>query len=703
VELMAESGRIFISYRREETAYSAGWLFDRLGDRFGGQIFKDVDSIEPGDDWVEVITTVVASCDVLLALIGDRWLTVTDEDGRRRLDDPDDFVRLEIEAALTRNVRVIPILVEGARMPRDTELPPSLAKLARRQALVLSPTNFDTSRLLRVLDKTLTDVRIAQEDAAAISAEGVVPDREATEVSEAPEPRGPHESNPIPSVPPEAPAMDPEVLRNSPSVPEAGSRTGGAGPPPDEDHPKAPDREATEPSSAAPGGDRARRRGPAEDAAASDPAPHNPPATATTLEGEPVTGPGPAMPEEQEAGRPGRPAWRSAGGTADAKPSPTPAVGFLGHRLPGRRRRLLGVGAAGAVAVLAGAAYALTHHTGQDPTGGPSQDATSTQTSTQPSATRLVSTDVVLVPIVAQGSIDPVLHKISIPDGSDLGPVNGVSRGSQSWPSQSRDGSLLAYRSAPPGSGFPAKSGTLWVAALGREPESLFTHEPRDQQCLSQVAWSPDGDRVALVCEPDQGPTDSADSKPLSEVVTGQLNDEGRIDPDQLAAQFDASNSPGSDITKIGFAHDGAIVADYVRGRRPGVYLARPGDDPRRLTTQDDRGVAPSPTQNLIAFTREGDLYVASTDGKRPPCGPPRVRATDQSTQLCNLTPSLDTEGSNVSAADPTWSWSGQAIAYRVNDLRTGKGTIHLIGLNAGPSVPLTSPADVGAPGWGPR
>ena len=85
---MAESaagstGRIFISYRREETAYPAGWLFDRLADHFGAaQVFKDVDSIELGDDFVEVISQAVGSCDVLLALIGDQWLTVTDLHGR---------------------------------------------------------------------------------------------------------------------------------------------------------------------------------------------------------------------------------------------------------------------------------------------------------------------------------------------------------------------------------------------------------------------------------------------------------------------------------------------------------------------------------------------------------------------------------------------------------------------------------------------
>lgn len=160
-EVAASSGRVFISYRREETAYAAGWLFDRLVERLGrGQIFKDIDSIQLGDDWVDVIDAAVGSCDVLLALIGDQWLTIADEYGRARLENPDDLVRLEIEAALARNVRVIPILVEGARMPRSDELPASLSRLTRRQALELNPSSFDfdTGRLLNVLDGTLAEV-----------------------------------------------------------------------------------------------------------------------------------------------------------------------------------------------------------------------------------------------------------------------------------------------------------------------------------------------------------------------------------------------------------------------------------------------------------------------------------------------------------------------------------------------------------------
>ena len=156
---VSSPGRVFISYRREETAYAAGWLFDRLADHLGrDQIFKDVDSIQLGDDFVEVITTAVSACDVLLALIGDRWLTISDERGRVRLEDPNDFVRLEIEAAVRRDIRVIPVLVDGARMPRSDELPPSLAKLGRRQALELSAIDFDTSRLLKVLDSTLAHI-----------------------------------------------------------------------------------------------------------------------------------------------------------------------------------------------------------------------------------------------------------------------------------------------------------------------------------------------------------------------------------------------------------------------------------------------------------------------------------------------------------------------------------------------------------------
>ena len=160
------SGRIFISYRRDETAFPASWLYERLAAHFGpDQVFKDVDSIELGDDFAEVIADAVGACDVLLVLIGAQWLAITDAAGRRRLEDSDDFVRLEIEAALQRKVRVIPILVGRARMPQAQELPASLGKLVYRQALELDPNRFeaDTRRLLRVVEKTLAEEEARRE------------------------------------------------------------------------------------------------------------------------------------------------------------------------------------------------------------------------------------------------------------------------------------------------------------------------------------------------------------------------------------------------------------------------------------------------------------------------------------------------------------------------------------------------------------
>ena len=125
---------------------SAGRLYDRLADRFGeGQVLIDVDAIELGVDFAEEISRAVAACKVLLAIIGPTWLTATDERGHRRLDDPDDIVRLEIEAALARNVRVIPILVEGAVMPNRQDLPEGLAGLSRRNALLIRHESLVTT------------------------------------------------------------------------------------------------------------------------------------------------------------------------------------------------------------------------------------------------------------------------------------------------------------------------------------------------------------------------------------------------------------------------------------------------------------------------------------------------------------------------------------------------------------------------------
>jgi hypothetical protein len=126
--------------------------------RFGdGQVFMDVETIAPGRDFAEVITQAVSTCELLLAVIGPRWLTATNKDGQRRLDDPDDVVHMEITAALERDITVIPILVDGAVMPGTKELPEGLVGLARRNAFSLRHESFraDADRLLEVIEPIL--------------------------------------------------------------------------------------------------------------------------------------------------------------------------------------------------------------------------------------------------------------------------------------------------------------------------------------------------------------------------------------------------------------------------------------------------------------------------------------------------------------------------------------------------------------------
>lgn len=151
-------GRIFINYRRDDSAGFAGRLHDRLIPHFGAdKIFMDIDNIEPGEDFVEVINRELNSCAIFIVLIGQRWLITTEESGRRRLDNPDDFVRLEIATALNRKIRVIPVIVENASMPSSSELPDDLAPLARRQAVFLDHASFDSDveRFINYLDRVL--------------------------------------------------------------------------------------------------------------------------------------------------------------------------------------------------------------------------------------------------------------------------------------------------------------------------------------------------------------------------------------------------------------------------------------------------------------------------------------------------------------------------------------------------------------------
>lgn len=151
-------GGVFISYRREDSAGWTGRLSEHLKERFGAEsIFMDIDTIEPGVDFTEALQKAVSSCDVLLAMIGPEWATATETSGKPRLEDPTDWVRIEIAAALTRKIRVIPVLVGGASVPTIDLLPDDLDPLAQRQACELTDTrwSYDIEQLMKTLTATL--------------------------------------------------------------------------------------------------------------------------------------------------------------------------------------------------------------------------------------------------------------------------------------------------------------------------------------------------------------------------------------------------------------------------------------------------------------------------------------------------------------------------------------------------------------------
>lgn len=145
---------IFVSYRREDSAGHTGRIHDDLTEALGpGHVFMDIDTIEPGMDFVEAIEDGIGRCKVLLVVIGRSWLSITDARGRRRLDDPNDFVRLEVATALQRGVKVVPVLVGGAAMPSTADLPEPLQPLARRNAFEVSDHRwkFDLERLAEMV------------------------------------------------------------------------------------------------------------------------------------------------------------------------------------------------------------------------------------------------------------------------------------------------------------------------------------------------------------------------------------------------------------------------------------------------------------------------------------------------------------------------------------------------------------------------
>jgi uracil-DNA glycosylase family 4 len=174
--------RIFINYRRVDSEGYVGRLYDHLVQHFDPQdIFIDVNSIEPGADFIQALENAVAACDIFIAMIGPQWLTAADENGQRRIDQWNDFVRIEIASALKQNKLVIPVLVGRAKMPAPKDLPEDLQALARRNAIELSHQRFvyDTGQLINTIKqaspaktaiKTRSNTEAVQQKAAALKA-----------------------------------------------------------------------------------------------------------------------------------------------------------------------------------------------------------------------------------------------------------------------------------------------------------------------------------------------------------------------------------------------------------------------------------------------------------------------------------------------------------------------------------------------------
>ena len=174
---------VFLSYRREDAAAYARLLQEQLSKSLPeARVFMDLDSIEAGPDFAEVIGEALDSCAVFVALIGPQWVTLTDDKGRPRLYNPDDWVRLEVQTALERGVRVIPVLVDGARPLREELLPAELHELARLNALELSYSRYqyDADRLVELIQRVLA--------AAPGTGTGTMPDLTRTPLARCPIP-----------------------------------------------------------------------------------------------------------------------------------------------------------------------------------------------------------------------------------------------------------------------------------------------------------------------------------------------------------------------------------------------------------------------------------------------------------------------------------------------------------------------------------
>jgi hypothetical protein len=156
---MPQPNSIFISYRRADSQDLTGRIYEYLAKHFGTEVvFRDVYSLPMGEDYRTHLREKAQNCQAMVVVMGPDWVTVEDKDGNRRLDNPDDWVRVEVETGLKREITVIPLLIDGARIPKEEDLPGDLKPLAYRKAALARPDpdfQHDMERLIRQLEKVV--------------------------------------------------------------------------------------------------------------------------------------------------------------------------------------------------------------------------------------------------------------------------------------------------------------------------------------------------------------------------------------------------------------------------------------------------------------------------------------------------------------------------------------------------------------------
>jgi actin-like ATPase involved in cell morphogenesis len=447
-----------------------------------------------------------------------------------------------------------------------------------------------------------------------------------------------------------------------------------------------------------------RGKKPAEPSPPTPPPPAPTPAAPTPTASEP-TAPLPTQPDEKK--QPGPPMWKppvagDAGGSTER--SPTERSG----RLPSRPA-LVGIAAAVALLVVGASAYALTRDdpgpATADDDGGPSP--TVSGTTDAPRAT-VYPDNVLLVSFAEDPSGVSEMHAIDSTTGEDLGSV-GSGTGPVDSPWVSRLGDVVGFRQGPPGTVSEGPWTNMEMSADGTVVP-LFTRPPEGIECTrTRVAWHPTEDQVLLNCFQDDN------GRQETNLFTGPVDEDGRVDGTQLQLLLsndsptadNPNGSPGSSLRGVSYLPSGAVTVAYYEGEEPGIHLVEADGSSRRLTSgaQDEQAVA-SPTDELIAFVRDGDLYVASSDpdGPAPPCPAPReaLRDDETGTQLCNLTRD-HTSAPDAAAFNPAWSWDGATIAFMIgtDELRT----LHLINLDTadGMQEVISEPRFLGGLAWGPR